>query len=504
MNWAERVEAWRRDRMRFRVEMLRLPDGRSYGASLEPWQRADFEALDQREKYPNASMWRPRGHSKTSDVAAEAVCELFLGGPNARLYCAAVDRDQARLLAELSAGYILRNPALRELAVIEKWEIEVPALNNRLTVLASDVASSYGLLPSWVAVDEIAEWPDRRLFDALFSAMGKVPGARFITISTAGVIGHWSEEIYKLAQTAPGWYFSSRGSCASWVTPEFLDSQARILPPETYRRLHHNQWVSTSGSALTEEEIQRIFDPSWERQLEGRPGVGYAVGLDLGLMGDRSVRVVAHREGNRLVVDSIRTWQGSPTQRVVLADIEEDLIQVDRAFHRPTILCDFWQAAALVERLQQAGLRIRDERFTTAFRARLDGTLLPLIRDGLLRCYPHSELLDELRRLQVVQTRTGWRLDHPEGSHDDHVVALGLAVLELLENPPSPPLPRSVALAFQRASFYGDLPGIEDWATRQDAELLNPRRRLSYLDEADDPSTLIPRFRVGPGGVVTT
>ncbi|MGI6609242.1 MAG: terminase large subunit domain-containing protein [Limnochordia bacterium] len=423
------LERWKDDRMTFRREVLVLPDGRSYGASLEPWQAEDLAALDRRQDLPNASIWRPRGHSKTSDLAAECVAELFLGPKGGRLYAAAVDKDQASLLHELATGYIRRTQLLAMNAEITKDGIAVPATGARLTVLSSDAPSAYGLLPTWICCDELAEWPDRRLFDALFSATGKVPGCRFVTIGTCGVIGHWSEELYHLAQNTPGWYFKSRGQCASWIKEEWLEEQRRLLPAEVFRRLHLNEWVSSSGSVLTEDEVQGVFDNTLTRQVEGKHGVAYFVGVDLGLVHDRTVRAIVHREGQKTVVDSLRTWQGSREERVLLSDVEDDLLLVNRAFKRLVVSCDFWQAAGLVERLQASGLRCVDQRFTTAFRQKLDSHLLQLIRDGLLKCYPHEELMEELRRLQVVQNRNSWRLDHPSGGHDDHVTAVALAAL---------------------------------------------------------------------------
>ncbi len=432
------LRRWKSNRMAFRREVLCLPDGRSYGLSLEPWQLEDLQAMDQRDEYPNVLLSRPRGHSKTSDLAAEVVCELFLGVPGGRLFAAAVDSDQARLLHELAAGFIQRSPILADSATVGRDSITIPATGTKLQVLSSDAPSAYGLLPTWICCDEIAEWPDRRLFDALFSATGKTPGCRFVVIGTSGIIGHWSQELFNLAQQTPGWYFKSRGQCASWIKPEWLEQQRRLLPEGVFRRLHQNEWVSSAGNVLTEEEVQAVFDINLRRQIEGRPATRYFVGVDLGLVNDRTVRAVVHREGQKTVVDSIRTWQGSTEQRVLLGDIEEDLLRCCRAFRHPIISCDFWQAAGLVERLKGAGLRIRDERFSSAFRQRLDAHLLQQIRDGLLKSYPHEALMDELRRLQVVQNRNGWRLDHPSGAHDDHIIAVGLACLAAEEESSRP------------------------------------------------------------------
>ena len=53
-------------------------------------------------------------------------------------------------------------------------------------MLASDAPSAYGLRPDWIAVDELAEWRTRTLWDSLWSATGKRPRCRMLVISTAG------------------------------------------------------------------------------------------------------------------------------------------------------------------------------------------------------------------------------------------------------------------------------------------------------------------------------
>jgi phage terminase large subunit-like protein len=171
------VERWVADRMAFRREAILLEDGRPFGEVMEPWQAEDFAALDS-GRYRHAYLERPRGHSKTGDLGTEALTELLLGRPGQRLYCAAADEDQARLLFEDVAGKFRRNPLLRGAARITQREIVIPATGSRLRVLASDAPSAYGLRPDWIAVDELAEWRKRELWDSLWTATGKRPGCR--------------------------------------------------------------------------------------------------------------------------------------------------------------------------------------------------------------------------------------------------------------------------------------------------------------------------------------
>jgi Terminase large subunit, ATPase domain len=148
---------WRRNRMSFRREAIVLEDGRRFGDVIEDWQVQDFRALDD-PRHRHAYLERPRGHAKTFDVGTEVVTELVLGPPGARIYAAAADQDQATLLFDDVRGKFARNPLLAPLVKLTRTRLTVTATGSTLIVLASDAPSAYGLRPSLIVVDELAEW----------------------------------------------------------------------------------------------------------------------------------------------------------------------------------------------------------------------------------------------------------------------------------------------------------------------------------------------------------
>jgi phage terminase large subunit-like protein len=168
---------WRADRMAFRREAILLEDGRALGEVMEPWQADDFRALDD-PAHRHAYLERPRGHSKTGDLGTEAVTELVLGRPGSQLFCAAADEEQARLLLEDVRGKFERSPTLKPLVRYTRTEIIVKATGSRLKVMSGDAPSAYGLRPDWIALDELAEWRRRDLWDSLWTATGKRASCR--------------------------------------------------------------------------------------------------------------------------------------------------------------------------------------------------------------------------------------------------------------------------------------------------------------------------------------
>jgi len=409
------------ERMHFREDLL-LEGGNRLGDVMDGWQREDFEALDD-SAHRHAYLERPRGHSKTGDVATEAVVELFLGGPERELFCVAVDEDQAGILFRDVVGKIRRRPDLNAKVAIGKREITVKATRSTLTVLSSDAPSAFGLRPSWLALDEMAEWRKRDLWDALWSATGKKRDCRVLVISTAG----WDKasiawEVRRIAETEADWLFSSRGQCASWISPAWLDQQKRTLPPHVFARLHLNLWVDNVGAFLTGAEVDGVF-------VDDLPdGIGpRAIGLDLGLSKDKSVLSVVRRDPSGLVVvEGLTTWAGQHGEKVDLTVVEDEVAALAAKVKAPVVV-DPWQAVLLAQRLRARRLPVIEFAFTGDGRRKIFGTMLDLIRNGRLRSRPHEELRRELLGLEVQQTASGWRVDHRAGRHDDHVVSIALA-----------------------------------------------------------------------------
>lgn len=418
-------------RARLRAQLV-MPDGRRFGDVMAEFQGRDFAALDS-GRYRHAYIERARGGSKTFDAAAEAVVELFLGPEGGRLYAAAADKDQAGLLHEAAAGWIQRTPLLRDRAIVDRWRITTDR-GAMLTALAADAPGSYGLAPTWVCCDELAQWTDFRgdeLWHALWTSTGK-RDARMLVITTAG----WDRtslcwRVRDNAQREPTWYFSSLAASPPWIKREWLDEQRRTLPGPVYARLHENRWVEGADSFLSPAEIDAIFDPRLRPLAQRLPEARHVIGLDLGLTDDRSVAAVAHRERTtgHIVCDLLRTWSGTEARPVDLADVEDEVYRLAATFGAP-VRVDPYQSVLMGQRLARRGVRVTEFDFTGASRRRLFGMLLQLVRDRHLRAYPHDELRRELLGLEVQETSSGWRVDHRARAHDDHVVALGLAATD--------------------------------------------------------------------------
>jgi phage terminase large subunit-like protein len=186
-----------------------LEDGRLWGDVAEPWQWALAVWLLSPDSSPYRWESRPRGGSKTTDIAAIALVAMLTVLPaGSRLYAIAVDRDQGRLIAEAAAGFVARTPALASAVTVDSYKITARS-GSVLEIMAADAASTYGLKPALVICDEFCQWPGttnaRGVWTAVLTAMGKVAGAKLLCTSTSGDPGHWSHKIYQTALKSKSW-----------------------------------------------------------------------------------------------------------------------------------------------------------------------------------------------------------------------------------------------------------------------------------------------------------
>lgn len=428
---------------------LRLEDGRRWGQVALPWQLDDVQALIDRDG-PRRHWWsRPRGASKTSDAAAAMLALLVTEAPPlSRSYAFASDRDQAGLVLDALAGYVARaGSALGDVVEVGASAVTVRATGARLVVEAADAASSFGLRPWAVVVDELAQWPatpnHRRLWSSITSAMPKVRDSRMLVITSPSSPTSWAHEVFATAEASDQWRVSTVPGPSPWWTSADLDAVRATVTPAEYRRLILCEWAEADDNLTTAADIAALVEHPGP--LEPRPGVRYQLALDLGLRNDATVLAVGHLEhragrGRTVVVDRVLRWRGSRARPVELGDVEEAVMAAHRRYNRAPLRTDPWQAAQLSERLRGAGVRVEDFTFSASSVDHLARTLYGLIRDRALVLPDDPHLLAELSSVRLVETRPGViRLDHRAGEHDDQAVSVALLATALLQRPQRAP-----------------------------------------------------------------
>ena len=213
-----------------------------------------------------------------------------------------------------------------------------------------------------------------------------------------------------------------------------LAEQRQRLPHAVFEQLFENRWTQAAGTFLDPAVIEAAFcleGPSLQRDQFGQSS--YAAGLDLGTVNDRTVLAIGHRDGDRVVLDRMQSWQGSRARPVDFAEVERFIVEAHRRFGF-SLRLDPWQGLDLAQRLRAAGVHAEEFSFTSASKQRLASTLLSTINAGNLHLYEAEGLRDELLALRLVQSSSGsWSFDHRAGGHDDRATALSLMAVALLD-----------------------------------------------------------------------
>lgn len=437
------------------LSSLVLEDGSRWGDVAVERQVDDAAAILDLAGPRKHLITRPRSGSKTTDLAGIAIAVLLDQAPSAaRCYVVAADRDQARLLLDAAEGMVDRTPGLDRVLKVDAWKVTNERNGATLEVLAADGASTWGLRPFFVVVDEIGNWPEhrnhRKVWEGLISAWPKVPDGRLVAMTSAGEPSHFSYRIREQALKAEGWRVSEMPGPVPWLAEADLEELRGELLPSAYDRLVLNEWSDSEDKLTTRDAVVECV--GHDGRIAPKDKTNYIIGLDLGFVNDATVAVLAHAElvdihetdiadaadvgytfERRVVVDWVQRWHGTRRRPVKLAQVEEWVRGAAGLYNRPRtkIVVDSHQALGLVERLRADRFDAIDVPVTSKVQNEVATILYRLLENRLLDLPDDDELIEELATVKLVRTHLGLRIDHDSGRHDDHAFALGLAAREL-------------------------------------------------------------------------
>lgn len=427
-----------------RLGSLVLDTGARWGEVAHDFQVADAGAvLDVRDPVRRHFLTRPRGASKTTDLAGIGVAALLEQlPPLARAYAYAADRDQARLLLESVEHFERNTPELGSALTVGASAVTASRSGASLSIESSDDASAWGGRPHFVIVDEFSAWKTtqgpRRLWEAIVSAVPK-HNARLVVLSMGGDPTHPAYRVLERARASSSWRTSEvPGPCPWWDPAEVAEARADLDNEVAFRRLILNEWVEGDGRLTTVEDVRACVGHSGP--LPWVPGVRCVMGLDVGLVNDATVLTVGHLERFEdaavVVVDRQDVWQGSRSAPVDLAEVEAAILEAHAAYGRAPLIFDPYQAAQLSQGLRRRGVKVEPYNFTQQAISRLAGTMYQLLAGRLLDLPDDEALVAELAAARIEERGPGqWRIDHPRGGHDDRVISLALVAHALVSRP---------------------------------------------------------------------
>lgn len=456
-------------------KFVRLPDPTQRGklAKMRPYpeQVALLEAVDQRDasgqrQFLEVVISLGKKFGKSSLIAVLLLWALIadeLNPEDRECILVANDLAQARDVTFLTCRRIIeRDPLLSQMCEVLKSEIvyreeardeRTGGLFTREHVLRAvprDVRGLHGSNHTCVAFDELWAAETSDILESLAVSPAR-HSPLTIYASYAGLLSQqragvpWHDLLRRVEQGDDPHLYALHLSGPDawrripWITPQYIESQRRMLRPSQYRRLIENRPAIADDPFLTPEEIGDAVRAHTTDGLP-QPGQTYAAGLDLGVSHDWASFTIGHVDAHtRFVVDVVRFWRPTGSTRVSLHEVEQEVIRLATRYRLQTLKADAWQMVGMQERLHRAGLPCE---LVTFGPTQLDAaaTQLKAVFAGRLITIPSApvELREQLESLQAQDikgrgSRTLVRFQSGVGrgaqAHDDLAISISLAML---------------------------------------------------------------------------
>ena len=360
--------------------------------------------------------------------------DVLAPGERGVVMLVATDRAQAKVLMRYIVGFLEGVPMLSRL-IVRRTEDEID-LSNGITIAIH--TSSYRAVRGYTVVacicDEVAFWrsdesanPDEEILNAVRPAMATVPGAMLVAIgspySRRGVMYQAFKSSYGQDGDVLVWKAATREMNSR--VPQSVVDRAYAQDPASAAAEYGAEFRSDLQAYVPMEVVEAAVI-SGRRELPPVLGVSYVAFVDPsgGSGGDSFTIAVAHREGDRHVLDAVRERKGPLSPDSVIREYAAFL----KGYGCHSVVGDRYSAMFVIEAFGKHGITYLASERT---KSELYIEMLPVLNSGRLELLDDSRLVSQLVRLERRTSRGGKdSVDHPPGSHDDVAnAAAGVLVL---------------------------------------------------------------------------
>jgi Phage Terminase len=478
------LDRWRRNPVSWIETHLYDPEtGKRFKllpAEREFLKHALATGSDGRLLYPEQIFGAIKKSGKTGFAAILVITILLLyGGRYAEAYCVANDFEQAQgRVFEMVRRIVEASPLLQREAKISSDRIVFPATGATVTALAADYASAAGGHPTISVFDELWGYSSeraRRLYDELVPVPTRQISCRLV-VTHAGFEGEGQllQELYARGLSQPqvgqslyagdgllmAWHHEP---IAPWQDEKWLADMRRSLRPNQYLRMCENRFVTTESSFVDLAWWDACIDPATTPLVTNTLLPVWAA-VDASVKRDSTgIAVVSFdRERQRVVLVWHRIFQPSAREPLDFeATIERTLRELMRRFAVRGVFYDPYQMAAVAQRLQAAGVPMREFPQTVGNLTEIGSNLYDLIKGRSLVVYPDADLRLAISRAIAVETGRGWRISKEKQSHKiDVVVALAMAAHAAIQGSRVPEFRPVMPVVFGTPRYF---PGSDEF-----------------------------------------
>lgn len=415
----------------------------AFGLPMPDADRETFTILTHREppRKPVRELWVLAGRrgGKTNVAAAIAVFLAtlkewkFSPGETGTIMVLAADRSQARVAFDYCLGLLEGSPVLS--GEKEDDTADTIRLTNgiEIVIATSDKAAVRGRTMIAVICDEIAFWgaDADEILTAIRPGMASQPQAMLICISTAysqrGPLYEAYKRFYGTDDPNVLVVRASTRELNESISQDFIDAEMARDPQAA--AAEYMAEFRSDLSALLDAQLVDSCTRCDPRELPYRLVFGsglhitYKAGLDVsGGRSDATSVAIAHKEGDRVIVDALRFWKSPHDPVVVAGEVAEFL----KSYKLASATADQYGAEITKSVYAEAGVSLMPSELN---RSELYLALQPVFSAGRIEIPAEPRLRTELLGLERRTGRSGKDVvDHRDGQHDDLANAVAVAV----------------------------------------------------------------------------
>jgi phage terminase large subunit-like protein len=361
-------------------------------------------------------------------------------------------------------GFIRRSPELQKLLQVKQREIVHRSLGGRVRILASDVDTADGVIPTLALVDELHRHKTPDLYGVFRDGLGPRDG-KLVTISTAGA--DQNSALWKMRQAAinagverEGAYMraGSKGFVLhEWSLPPEADlddielvKSANPLPVMTKERLQERhdspsmvpwQWARFACNVWTQGEEAWLPIGVWDRCTEPGQIADHAQvwgGIDLGLKHDSAAIVLVAHEGERWRAEAHIILPPTDGTSLDIAELEALVREIAGRYDVQALTYDPWRFERSAQMLGDEGLLMIEHPMSNVRMAPESEALYEAIMGGKIVHNGDAEFASHVNAGVPTETERGWRLTKRKAKDKvDALIALVMAY-DLATRDPEP------------------------------------------------------------------
>jgi phage terminase large subunit-like protein len=447
---------------------------------LRPWMTDLYGKVyarrpDGRYRAREALIGLPRKNSKSANGSSMGLYGLLFSGEGAEVYSCAADKEQARIVFGVAKRMVEMDPMLSDQITCYRDALSVEATGSVYKVLSSEAFSKEGLNPSVVVYDELHAAPNPELYSVMSLGSGTRRDPLLIAITTAGTkydITGQESVCYQRYQygckVATGevvdpyfymcWYGAppranykdpavweeANPGYGDFLDPDDFRAALGRVTENDFRTKRLNQWVSSVQAWLP--------DGAWaacrtDADL-AEPGRGVVLGFDGSKSGD-STALVAVSVSPDPFVRVLGLWENPgnvPEWRVPRPEVKDAIRQACRDYRVREVAWDEFQWLDAAEELEAEGIPVVVFPQTLTRMGPATQRFYEAVTNRRLRHNGDPRMARHLENAQLKVDSRGSRLQKDARNSPNKI---DLAV--------------SAVMALDRADFYLNEPGQDDW-----------------------------------------